>query len=99
MGEASCSYLAAETTVSRSSRRQESPFTLNISHKNTIQTVKLFFGIVSVLAREEERNTHGLLERRKIKGFSRRLNDSAQLGDPAKGRPCVAAAPSCPKTP
>ena len=67
----SCSSLAAETPVSGKQSHQV-PFTLNhLTIKTPYKNVKLFFGIVSVLARKEEWNTLSALQKEKRKGFGR----------------------------
>lgn len=68
--------------------------TITTPYKN----VELFFGIVSVLARNEEWNTSSALRTEEIKGFSRKLKDSTQNRKPANAslQGCSSVSPKNP---
>lgn len=86
--------LGAEKEVSKC------PLHINyLTIKTPYKNVKFLFGIVSVLARQEEWETLSALRREKTKGFGRKLNDSTKNRKPTKRLHGTAAAPSCPKTP
>lgn len=76
--------LEAEKEVS------QSPPTVHIkclTIKTPYKSVKLFFGIVSALARREEWNTYRLFQIRQEKASVIKLNDSTPKRKPAKRRP------------
>lgn len=76
-----------ETPVSRKTPASVPLHSNYLTITTPYKNVELFFGIVSVLARNEEWNTSSALRTEERKGFSRKSKDSTPNRKPAPGLP------------